>query len=153
MDAPRPRSHLPIWLLSQIARCGDRLVGDALAEEGMGKHHFRVLLALREGGPASQAQLGRRLGIDRSDLHAVLVDLERGSLVTRLRDERDRRRNLVELTQAGVAALERLSARVEAAHDALLQPLSPRERRALTALLGRLGEHHAGRGRAAARAR
>jgi DNA-binding MarR family transcriptional regulator len=83
----------------------------------MRRQHFAVLSSLAEQGAASQAAIGRRLWIDRSDLHAILADLERDGLVARVRDEQDRRRNVVTLTPAGTAALKRLDKRVEAAQD------------------------------------
>jgi MarR family transcriptional regulator, lower aerobic nicotinate degradation pathway regulator len=82
--------------------------------------------------------LGRRLWIDRSDLHAILNELERDGLVRRVRDEQDRRRNVVALTPRGTTALKRLDKRVDAAQNALLEPLSAADRRELRRLLGRL---------------
>src|SRR5215208_3585684 len=144
-SGPQRLAGLPSWLVSQLALHAHRLVSEALAEAGFRKHHFTVLVALDEQGSTSQAELGRRLWIDRSDLHAVLNDLERGGLVARVRDEADRRRNLVTLTPAGVDALERLDAQVEAAQAALLEPLSADERREVRRLLSRLVEYHAQR--------
>jgi MarR family transcriptional regulator, lower aerobic nicotinate degradation pathway regulator len=144
MDAPGRLTSLPSWLTSQVAQQGDRLVSAALGEAGVRKHHFTVLTALAEHGATSQAELGRRLWLDRSDLHAVLNDLERDGLVARVRDEHDRRRNVVEVTPAGTEELVRWDARVEAAQDALLEPLSVRERRELAALLERIVAHHRG---------
>jgi len=99
------------------------------------KAHFTVLVALDEHGPASQAELGRRLWIDRSDMVAVLNDLETAGYVERERDERDRRRNVVALTPSGVEALVQLNVRADAAQDALLAALSEDERRELERLL------------------
>jgi DNA-binding MarR family transcriptional regulator len=141
-DPPQRLTELPSWLVSQVARQGDRLVGEALARDGMRKHHFTVLLALDERGAASQADLVRRLSLDRSDLHAVLNDLEGDGLVARVRDETDRRRNLVELTPAGARLLRRLDARVRSAQEALLAPLPAAERRALVRALARLTAAH-----------
>ncbi len=135
-------TELPSWLVGQAARHADRLVSEALAEDGMRKHHFATLLALAELGPSSQAALGRRLWIDRSDLHAVLNDLERRGFLARARDKQDRRRNVVELTGAGTRALKRLDARVEEAQDAFLAPLSAAQRRELRTLLTQVQEHH-----------
>jgi DNA-binding MarR family transcriptional regulator len=148
-DATQPEpsrrlAGLPSWLVGQVARHAHRLVSEALAEDGVRKHHFTVLLALDEHGPSSQATLGRRLCIDRSDLHTVLNDLERDGLVARKRDEQDHRRKVVELTVRGAQTLERLDARVAAAQNALLAPLSAAERRDLCRSLARLAEHHAG---------
>src|SRR4051812_10461585 len=138
MDVPRRLTRLPSWLLSEAARRGHVLVGEAFAQEGVRKAHFTVLVALDEHGPASQAELGRRLWIDRSDMVAVLNDLEAAGYVERARDERDRRRNVVALTSSGVAALARLNERADAAQDALLAPLSAPERRELERLLARV---------------
>jgi len=147
---PRALSRLPTWLVGQVARHANRIVGQTLGEAGMRKQHFAVLTALEEQGSASQAALGRRVWMDRSDLHAVLNDLERDGLVARVRDEGDRRRNLIALTPAGGEALKQLNARVEAAQAALLEPLSSEERSELRRLLTRLEEHHAARRRAPA---
>ncbi len=141
-DPPRGLAELPSWLLSQAALAAHRIVGDALAGAGVRRHHFTVLLALAERGSTSQAELGRRLHIDPSDLHAVLHDLERGGLVARVRATEDRRRNLVELTPAGGRELDRLAVRVQAAQDTLLSPLSDPQRSELRRLLSLLHEHH-----------
>jgi MarR family transcriptional regulator, lower aerobic nicotinate degradation pathway regulator len=133
---------LPSWLLSQAALSARREVAEALATAGFRRHHFTVLLALDELGPSSQAALGRRLWIDRSDMVSVINDLERDGLVARARDERDRRRNLVRLTAAGADTLRRLDAGVKTAQDTLLEPLSADERRELERLLTRLVEYH-----------
>jgi DNA-binding MarR family transcriptional regulator len=125
-------------LTSQVARQAQRLVSEALAQEGARRQHFTVLTSLAEQGPASQAALGRRLWIDRSDLHAILNELERDGLVRRIRDEQDRRRNVVALTPPGTAALKRLDKRVDAAQNALLEPLSAADRRELRRLLQQL---------------
>jgi len=140
-DPPRRLRRLPSWLTAQLARRAQRLVGEALAQEGARRQHFTVLTSLAEQGAASQAALGRRLWIDRSDLHAILGQLERDGLVARVRDGRDRRRNLVTITAAGTIALKRLDKRVQAAQNALLEPLSATERRELVRLLERLVEH------------
>jgi DNA-binding MarR family transcriptional regulator len=138
VDSPARLTKLPSWLSAQVAQQGARLVNEALGEAGMRRHHFAVLTALAEAGATSQAELGRRLWIDRSDLHAVLNELEDRGFAARVQDTRDRRRNLVELTPAGTEALRDLDARVNAAQEALLAPLSAGERRQLVKLLTRL---------------
>jgi MarR family transcriptional regulator, lower aerobic nicotinate degradation pathway regulator len=140
-DPPDRLRRLPSWLTGQVARRAERLVGEALAQEGARRQDFVVLTSLAEQGPASQAALGRRLWIDRSDLHAILNELERHGLVARARDQHDGRRNVVTLSQAGEATLARLDTRVDAAQSALLRPLSASDRRELTRLLGQLVDH------------
>jgi MarR family transcriptional regulator, lower aerobic nicotinate degradation pathway regulator len=140
-QAPRRLRRLPSWLLNQAALHAQRVVSERLAAEGIRRHHFSVLVALDDDGPSSQAALGRRLWIDRSDMVAVINDLEQDGLVARDRDERDRRRNVIRLTPAGRRALKRLDARVEEAQAALLKPLTAAERRTLEQLLTRVVEH------------
>src|SRR4051794_23882533 len=137
-------ARLPSRLAGQASLHADRLVAAALAEEGMRRHHYAVLATLAEHGPASQADLGRRLWIDRKDLHAVVAAREAAGLVSRVRDATDRRRNVGAATPAATETLERLDARVAAAQDAFLAPLDAAERGQLTALLTRVVDHHRG---------
>jgi DNA-binding MarR family transcriptional regulator len=145
-DAPARLWALPSWLLSRTALAASRIVADRLATAGVRRKHFSVLVALDDSGPTSQADLGRRLALDRSDLHAIAADLERDGLIDRERDPADARRNLVRLTAKGRAQLKRLDAKVEQAQADLLAPLSAAERAQLTRLLTRVVEHHAGGG-------
>jgi DNA-binding MarR family transcriptional regulator len=142
-DPPDRIRRLPSWLTGQLAGTGTSLVAAAVAAEGLRRQHFTVLSALAERGASSQAALGRRLLIDRSDMHALLSELERDGLVARVRDPNDRRRMLVELAPAGARVLKRLDRRVDAAQDALLAPLGAADRRELQRLLTQLVEHHA----------
>ncbi|MGH2849614.1 MAG: MarR family winged helix-turn-helix transcriptional regulator, partial [Solirubrobacteraceae bacterium] len=113
-DPPPFLRALPSWLSAQLARRGEELVTRALAGDGLRRQHFSVLTSLAEQGSASQATLGRRLSIDRSDLHAILNDLEADGNVRRVRDPQDGRRNVVELTRRGAATRRRLGDRVAA---------------------------------------
>lgn len=140
---PRRLRKLPSWLLNRAALHANRLTGERLAAAGMRKHHFAVLVSLEQQGEASQAALGERLSIDRSDMVATLDELEQASLIARTRDERDRRRNVVRLTRAGARVLDRLAGEIDAAQAELLAPLSAAERRQLRALLTRVVDHHA----------
>ena len=141
-DPPDRMRQLPSWLTSRLAATAAGLVTDALGAEELRRQHFTVLSALAERGAASQAALGRRLLIDRSDMHALLSELEGDGLVARVRDPNDRRRMLVDLTPAGARALKRLDRRIEAAQEAFVAPLSASDRRVLQRLLTQLLEYH-----------
>jgi MarR family transcriptional regulator, lower aerobic nicotinate degradation pathway regulator len=144
-DPPARITQLPSWLVGQLAAVAARLVADALARDGLRRQHYVVLSALAERGAASQAALGRRLSIDRSDMHALLDGLERDGLLARVRDAHDHRRILIDLTPAGARVLKRLEKRVDAAQAALLAPLSATDRRELNRLLTHLVDYHSGR--------
>jgi DNA-binding MarR family transcriptional regulator len=141
-DPPGRIRQLPSWLAGQLAATAAGLVAQALASDGLRRQHYLVMSALAERGAESQAALGRRLLIDRSNMHDLLSELERDGLVERIRDEHDRRRILVDLTPAGARALKRLDKRIEAAQEALLAPLSAADRHQLHSLMTQLVEHH-----------
>jgi MarR family transcriptional regulator, lower aerobic nicotinate degradation pathway regulator len=141
-DPPSRIRRLPSWLAGQLAATAASLVAETIGRDGYRRQHFTVLSALAERGASSQAALGRRLMIDRSDMHALLSDLEREGLIARVRDDSDRRRMLVELTPAGGRALKRLNKQIETAQEALLAPLSDPDRRELVRLLTELVQYH-----------
>ena len=141
--APARLRALPSWLLNQSALAAQRLVAHELGAVGAHRSHYAVLAALAEFGPDSQAALGRRSGIDRSDMVALMSDLVAADLVERRPDEDDRRRNVVTITAAGRRRLRALDAAVERAQEQLVGQLSAGERTQLVALLSRVAERGA----------
>jgi MarR family transcriptional regulator, lower aerobic nicotinate degradation pathway regulator len=134
----------PTWLISQISAHAHRLLTERLATAGARGYHFRLLAALEEFGPASQASLGRHTEMDRSDVAAAVSELASQQLVRRVTDQTDRRRNIITITATGRAHLRRLDALLADVQDELLAPLSPGERRSLAGTLTRVLDHHAG---------
>ncbi len=110
----------------------------SLFEAGMRRGFYGVLATLEEFGPGAQAEIGRRLGIDPSDMVAILNDLERAGYVSRERDPDDRRRNSVSMTAAGAEALVRFDAAIADVQDEMLSSLSAADRDQLLTLLKRL---------------
>ncbi|WP_165983901.1 MarR family transcriptional regulator [Streptomyces sp. YIM 98790] len=133
---------LPSWLLTQTAGHAHRLVADAFASVRARGYHYRLLAALEDFGPASQAELGRRSGIYVSDMVTAVNELAGQGLVRRDPDPSDRRRNIISPTAAGVRQLRRLEKQLAACQEDLLAPLSPEERQRLTGLLSTLLDHH-----------
>ena len=133
----------PTWLISRAEAHAHRLLAATFAAAGTRGYHYRLLAALQEFGPASQASLGRRSGIDRSDVVAALNELAGRGLVERTPDPADHRRNIVTITPAGAACLDQLENLVAGVQDELLAPLSPEEREQLIRLLSRVLAHHA----------
>ncbi|WP_063061325.1 MarR family winged helix-turn-helix transcriptional regulator [Nocardia sienata] len=148
-DVPGRLRSLPTRLINQTALLAGRATEQALADTGSRRYHYAVLTTLREAGAASQAELGRRTGIDRSDMVAVLNELVARGFADRTADPEDRRRNIVTLTEPGNAHLDDLDRRLDRAQDELLTALSADERRTLVGLLTRILDAHAA---AAARA-
>ena len=130
----------PTWLISRAYLRATGLLQEGFAADGdkLRGYHYRLLAALEEFGPASQATLGRGTGIDRSDVTAALVELEERGLVQRSVNPADRRRNVVSITAAGTARLEELDAVVDTIQERLLAPLSAEERRQFVTLIRRI---------------
>ncbi|HUQ57422.1 MarR family winged helix-turn-helix transcriptional regulator [Lentzea sp.] len=141
-ETPERLAGKPSWLLTQLSVHAHRLATEAFAEAGARGYHYRLLAALDEFGVASQAELGRRCNMDRSDVVAAVTELQERGFVDRAQDPRDRRRNTVTLTGTGRTQLRRLDKALDHAQDALLAPLPEPDRRTLTGLLGTLLAHH-----------
>ena len=137
-DAALRLDSLPTWLLSRSSGRAHRLLADAFAAAGARGYHYRVLAALEDLGPASQATVGRRAEMDRSDVVATLNELEADDLVVRAPDPDDGRRKVVTITTAGKRRLKLLDAVVAEVQATLLAPLSSDERAQLISLLGRI---------------
>jgi DNA-binding MarR family transcriptional regulator len=79
----------------------------ALAPLDLHGREFAVLLVLAGNEPGSQQQASERMGVDRTTMVALLDGLETKGLVARRPQPGDRRRNVVELTEVGLATLTR----------------------------------------------
>ncbi len=128
--------------MTQTAMHAGRLVSEGFASADARGYHYRLLAALEEFGPASQAALGRRTGIDRSYVVEAINELAEGGLVERTQDPEDRRRNIITITPAGVRQLRRLDGVLSGIQDELLAPLSADERNELARLLRKVLVHH-----------
>ncbi len=145
MDHPPSRTPTrvkdrPTWLISRTFARSSGLLAAAFESSGRGlrSYHYRLLAALDEWGPASQADLGRGTGIDRSDVTAALSELESRRLVKRSPDPEHRRRNIVTLTPAGAQQLLELDKVVEGVQQQVLEPLTAAQRRQFIALMVKL---------------
>ena len=141
LDAAEPLTRVaerPTWLLSRANARAQALLSAGFAAEGLRSYHFRLLAALEQHGPASQADLGRHTGVDRSDVVATVNDLVEAGLALREPDPDDRRRNIVTITRRGGRVLERLDGVLDEIQEAVLEPLTPSERKTLARLLEKL---------------
>jgi DNA-binding MarR family transcriptional regulator len=125
-------------LLSKANARAQAIRLDAFAAAESSGYISRLLASLADEGEASQAELGRRTGIDPSDVVAALNELSANGWITRTRDPADGRRNVVNLTRNGHAELRRLDAVVTDIQERFLAPLTATERRQLVRMLAKL---------------
>ncbi|MFC5728096.1 MULTISPECIES: MarR family winged helix-turn-helix transcriptional regulator [Nocardioides] len=132
----------PTWLLGRAAARASALLASGFAAHGDGLrgYHYRLLAALEEWGPASQADLGRYTGIDRSDVTAALTELEARKLVNREVDPDHRRRKVVSITKTGSTVLAELDSVVDGVQQDLLDPLTPAQQKQFMVIMSRLSD-------------
>jgi len=78
------------------------------AELPVTRRSLEVLAHLAASGPLTVGEQAEHLGLRRNSVSELLQRLERKGLVARVRDERDERRVLVWLTDAGRATVGRI---------------------------------------------
>lgn len=124
-----------VYLLKHAQLRMAELTGKALTPYGIDGRELGVLLVLASGEPTSQQQAAQRLGIDRTTMVALLDTLEGKGLVARHPHVDDRRRNVVELTEAGQQTLRQATAASDDAERVFLAPLGPQAARQLRSSL------------------
>jgi MarR family transcriptional regulator for hemolysin len=135
---PRP-AHTPIGLnLARTARSVSRAFDDALAQAGGSVPRWLVLISLKTQPVRNQRELAEAVGIREATLTHHLNSMDEEGLITRRRDPANRRVHLVELTEAGEAAFQRMRGAATAFDQRLRSGLSGDDVAQLEALLGRL---------------
>jgi MarR family transcriptional regulator, lower aerobic nicotinate degradation pathway regulator len=115
-----------------------RMRDEAWAQDlGMRPPAYGILQVVRARESISQRELADVIGIDPGDMVAVLDVLESAGFLVRSRDEEDRRRHNLALTDEGAAATARLDAIAVGVTDVVLARLTGRERAVLERLLAK----------------
>ncbi|MGF7160691.1 DNA-binding MarR family transcriptional regulator [Rhodoligotrophos appendicifer] len=93
-------------LIKRAAQFATTLFGDHNGYSGLTHRQFTVLLAVAQNEGASQTQLVRATGIDRSTLADLVARLLKNGLLQRKRTREDGRTNTIKLSAAGRRALQ-----------------------------------------------
>ena len=96
------------FLLREADFAFNRVLRGKLAEHGITFGQFQHLRHLWREDGLSQADLARRIGIERASSTSVIDSLEQEGLIRRERNRADRRKLTVFLTEAGAALDEEL---------------------------------------------
>lgn len=130
--------HLP-HRLQLLARMIERESARQLADEaGISLAEWRVLVFVGTKARASAADVCIAFDVDRAEVSRAVARLTGAGLLARQQDDENRKRLLLELTDAGLALYRRMrDRRVDYFRD-ILADLQPRERELLDDLLLRL---------------
>ncbi|MCO6004115.1 MarR family transcriptional regulator [Actinoallomurus purpureus] len=125
-----------------VIRLGRRLRAER-SPEALSVNKLGVLSHLHRHGPATAGELAAAEHQRPQSLTRVFAELEQAGLMTRIRDERDRRQSVLAITPAGTTALARDMAERDAWLASAMAGLSDTERQVLRlagALMDRLAD-------------
>ncbi|MCD8155410.1 MAG: MarR family transcriptional regulator [Clostridiales bacterium] len=127
----RPEPRTPDeWLNRRLHQCGHYLYHNAA-----GPRQMTVLNLLRENGPMSQRDIQEALGIQAGSVSELITKLESKGFLMRQKDDSDKRRVMISLTERGLSMELSPPEQMIARRYAVLEP---EEKRQLTALLEKL---------------
>ncbi|MFG1926614.1 GNAT family N-acetyltransferase [Cryptosporangium sp. NPDC048952] len=111
------------------------LLDDSYLHSGLTLPEARLVYEVTQRSPQPVVELRSRLQLDPGYTTRLLDRLAERGLLTRTVDPDDRRRQLVAVTDAGLAVASQLASRADTRVAELLDPLGPGERRALVGAL------------------
>jgi DNA-binding MarR family transcriptional regulator len=128
-------AHHPGALLDHLARRMRLRAEAVLAPMGLRPRHLVALTVLRDRGGSTQQALAATLVMDGTNIVGLLNELEAKQLIERRRSPEDRRRHLVEVTDAGANQLAKAEYGLSAVEDEVLGALDDSQRETLYNLL------------------
>lgn len=141
MAIARPKNTgVHLWLvLMKAHRALSRHAIRSIEPSGLGSSDFAVLEVLLNKGPQKVSEIGRRVALTSGSITTAIDRLEKRGLVVRELEDADRRSRIVCLTPQGRARIGEVFAQHEAALETASAGLTRTERKALIALLKKLG--------------
>jgi DNA-binding MarR family transcriptional regulator len=106
-----------------------------LAPVGLRPRHLVALTVLRARRGSTQQALAATLEMDGTNIVGLLNELEAEKLIERRRSPEDRRRHVVELTDAGAKQLAKVEVALAAVEEEVLGALDESQRETLYNLL------------------
>ena len=134
-------TRLPYGVL--LARLGNEATAGfrrALKPLGLGAQEFIVLKQVDAMGSTAQGAVADALGMDYSNLATLVAVLCDRDLLERERDEADRRRYVLRVSEAGATALADGDAAIAAHEEEMIAVLDDEERTQLWELLRRVAD-------------
>lgn len=132
-DLPSALAKSPHFQIERVRRHTKDEVERTLATHETTMREFWILTCV-DVEAMSQRQLSELLNVDASDMVRLIDSLENHGWVTRDRDPKDRRRQIVAATKKGTKALTKLGDDVAAAEDRALEASSQKQLKSLKKL-------------------
>ncbi|HEX4444247.1 MAG TPA: MarR family transcriptional regulator [Galbitalea sp.] len=121
---PQGLLRIPTYVFGKLHKALYSQVNSSLRE-------YWVLVCLEEQGDVSQQEISNGMGIDRSEVVHIIDSLESAGFVTRTRNEADRRKYRLDITDVGRAERRRVTAQIDGATERVLNRLDDDERATL----------------------
>lgn len=132
-DLPSALAKSPHFQIERVRRHTKDEVERTLATHKTTMREFWILTCV-DVKPMSQRQLSELLNVDASDMVRLIDSLEDHGWVTRDRDPKDRRRQIVAATKKGTKVLTKLGDDVSTAEDRALEASSQKQLKSLKKL-------------------
>ena len=106
-----------------------------------------ILTIVTDFPNSGHIEISEELGLDRSNVANVVTRLADRGLLTRITNTEDRRRKSINVTEEGLAIMEKVRTKARSAQEKVLGPLNDSERELFMELLARLVKenNHLGR--------
>jgi len=145
MSSRVPDSAPRLWLvLSRCHRALSRIAERSIEDAGLCLSDFAALEALLHKGPLTITEIQGKVLLASGSMTAAVDRLEKKGLIKRGPAASDRRAKVLHLTPEGKRVVEAAFSRHAAELESAISVLNPSERRALRALLKKLGLFAAG---------
>ena len=136
---PVPPIHrVPAYLARRFHQICLGVLSEVAEPESLSPVEYGMLVSLDDSPGIDQRTLAERIGIDTVSAHQCVGRLETRGLINQTVDPDDRRARRLTLTARGLRLRQRLRPKIAVAHERIMAPLSARERKTLTDLLGRV---------------
>ena len=131
------RNDSATYLAAQLAKTFSKALNKRAAALGFSPGQFPVLLELWNEGGLTQRQLLDRVEVEQATLANTLARMERDGLIERKQHPRDRRAQIIELTERGRELEQQAISASKSTDDAILAGLLRFERQLLLEYMGR----------------
>ena len=124
--------------LNQLIALGREYGHACIRDSGVSDTAHRICTFLHFHGEVSQDTVARVLMLDKTTVAKALASMEGKGFVTRATDPRNRRKNIIRITEAGRAAIQDSADIYDRWLDTVCSCLSPQEQQQLSLIFDKL---------------